>query len=396
MSVAILGMSHTKVGILKDKTLYDLILESGKAALSDATVSGNDIDAIYIANYGAEDFNNQGHIGPLALDIDPGLRFKPTTRVESACASGSAAILEAVNAIESGRYKTVLVIGAEKMTSLDTAGVTNVLAKASYWPEEGALGYTFPGLYAELAKGYMTHFGFTKEELWDTLAHISVKAHKNALENPLAQLRKEYAFDFARTISDKNPLIAEPLKLSDCSLISDGAAAVVLTTTEKAKSLKDKVVELSSIVSMTDYLGIVNPKRHNWEQEAIRHASVKALQEAGLSLSDINVAEVHDCFTINELLIYEAIGLAEQGKGREILLNGDTLITGKLPVNPSGGLKAKGHPVGATGVSMHVLVAKQLLNEAIGLQVNNAVTGLTINVGGSGATNIVSVLKRIK
>lgn len=396
MGIAIIGTSHTQVGNLKDKSLYDLILEAGKAALEDANITGKEIDAVYIANYGGEDFNNQGHLGPIALEIDENLRFKPTTRIESACASGSAAILEAYNGIQSGRYRSVLVIGAEKMNSLDTKGVTEVLAKASFWPMEGAKGLTFPGLYAELAKGYMEHFGFTKEQLWDTLAHISVKAHKNALYNPLAHMKKEYTFEYASTVSDKNPLIVDPLKLSDCSLISDGAAAVVLSTLDFARNVKDDIVEISSIISASDYLSIVQGKRDNWQQKAINIATKKALSESNLSLENIHVAEVHDCFTINELLIYEAIELASPGKGREVLLNGDTTINGKLPINPSGGLKAKGHPVGATGVSMHVLVAKQLLNEAIGLQVSNPSNGLTINVGGSGATNIVSILKRLK
>lgn len=396
MPVSIIGTSHTKVGFLNDKTLYDLILEAGKDALKDAELSGEDIDAVYVANFGGEDFNNQGHLAPYAVEIHEGLRFKPCVRIESACASGSAAVLEAINSIESGRSKTVLVIGAEKMSSLDTKGVSNVLAKASFWPLEGEKGFTFPSLYAELAKGYMSHFGYSKEELWDTLAYISCKAHKNAISNPFAQMHKEYSHEYASTVSDKNPLIAEPLKLSDCSLISDGAAALVLTTTERALELKSEVVEISGIASSCDYLSIVEGKRNNWEQKAIKIAAEKAFGEADLSIEDIHVAEVHDCFTINELLIYEALGIAEPGKGREALLRGDTFVGGKLPVNPSGGLKAKGHPVGATGVSMHVLVARQLLNKAIGLQVEGATNGLTVNVGGSGATNIVSVLRRIK
>lgn len=396
MAVSILGMSHSKIGKLEDKTVYDLLVESGRAALLDSGISGEEIDAIYVANYGAEDFNNQGHIAPYAVEVDPGLRFKPCFRVENACASGSTAVLEAVNAIESKRYKTVLVIGVEKMTSLDTKGVTNVLAKASYWPLEGEKGYTFPGLYAELAKGYMNKFGFAKEELWDTFARIAVKAHKNAMSNPLAQMHKEYTLEFASTVSEKNPIIAEPLRLSDCSLVSDGAASLVLTTTDRAKNIKDNVVEISSIVSCSDYLSVVEGKRHNYEQEAIKIAVNKAFKETGLTLKDINVAEVHDCFTINELLIYEAIGLAPMGRGRDALLNGDVYLNGKLPINLSGGLKAKGHPVGASGVSMHVLIAKQLLGEAIGLQAKDAKAGLTVNVGGSGATNIVSILNRIK
>lgn len=396
MSVSILGMSHSKVGKLEDKTLYSLLVEAGREALKDAAVEGKDIDAIFVANYSGGGFNKQEHLAPYAIEIDESLRFKPCIRVENACASGATAVEQAMFAIESGRIKTALVIGVEKMTTLKTAGVTEVLGMASYWPEEGAKGYTFPGLYAEYAKGYMQQYGYSKEQLWDTLGHITVKAHKNAMSNPLAHMHVEYAHDAVTKIHEKNPLIAEPLKLSDCSLVSDGAAALVLTTTDRAKAIKDNVVEIQAIAHTSDYLSIVEGKRSNYELTAAKHALRAAFGEANVTLKDINVAEVHDCFTITELLIYEALGLTPDGKGREALLNGDVYLGGRLPVNVSGGLKAKGHPVGATGVSMHVLVAKQLLGQAIGLQVEGAETGLTLNIGGSGATNIASILRRIK
>lgn len=396
MGISIIGTSHSKVGKLEDKTIYDLIIDVGRSALADAGITGEEVDAVLFTNYNATDFNNQSHLGPYMVEIDPGLRFKPCIRVEAACASGSVGVYEAVKGIESGRYKTVLVVGAEKMTSLNTKGVTNALAKASLWPIEGEQGYTFPGLYAELAKGYKAHFGISEEELNDTLARISVKAHTNAMQNPLAQMQKGSSMEYALNLSDKNPMIADPLKLSDCSLVSDGAAAMVITTTERAMELKDKVVEISSINMACDYLSIVEGKRHNWEHEAIRRAFNKCLEETGLTLDDINVAEVHDCFTINELVIYEAMGLTEPGKGREAVLDGSVYPGGRLPVNVSGGLKAKGHPVGATGVSMHVLLAKQLMGEAIGIQVEGAKNAVAINVGGSGATNVVSILRRVK
>ena len=367
-------MSHSKVGRQDDQTLYSLLVEAGKAALADANLSGKDIDAVYIAK----------------------LRFKPCVRVENACASGATAVAQAVYAIESGRFKNVLVIGVEKMTSLRTAGVTEVLAMASYYPEEGGKGYSFPGLYAEYAKGYMAEYGYSSDELADALAYITCKAHKNAMSNPLAQMHVEYTNDFAKTVSDKNPMIAAPLKLSDCSLVSDGAAALVLTATANALSIKDQVVEITDIVQASDYLAIVEGKRSRHELTAAKYAIGKVLNNSGLTINDIDVAEVHDCFTITELLIYEAMGLTPSGKGRDALLNGYVHVGGKLPVNPSGGLKAKGHPVGATGVSMHVLIAKQLLDAAIGEQVKNASIGMTLNIGGSGATNIASVLRRIK
>jgi len=396
MSVSILGMSHSKVGKLEDKTLYSLLVDAGREAIKDAEVSGKDIDAIFVANYSGGGFNKQEHLAPYAVEIDESLRFKPCIRVENACASGATAVEQAIFAIESGRIKTALVIGVEKMTTLKTAGVTEVLGMASYYPEEGAKGYTFPGLYAEFAKGYMQKYGYSKEELWDTLAYITCKAHKNAMSNPLAHMHVEYELEAVKNIHEKNPLIADPLKLSDCSLVSDGAAALVLTTTDRAKAIKEHVVEIQGIAHTSDYLSIVEGKRSKFELTAAKHAIKAAFGEANVTLKDINVAEVHDCFTITELLIYEALGLAPDGNGREALLNGDVYLGGRLPINVSGGLKAKGHPVGATGVSMHVLVAKQLLGQAIGLQVKGAETGLTLNIGGSGATNIASILRRIR
>jgi acetyl-CoA C-acetyltransferase len=396
MAVSILGTYHSKVGKLVDKTVYDLLVEAGKGALVDAGVTGKDIDAIFVGNFAGGQFNKQEHIAPFAIEIDKDLRFKPCVRVENACASGSSAVAQAINAIEAGKAETVLVIGVEKMTSLKTAGVTDVLATASYYPLEGEQGYTFPGLYAEFAKGYMAKYGYTVEELYDTLGHISCKAHKNAMLNPLAHMHVEYSHEFTSTISEKNPVIADPLRLSDCSLVSDGAAAIVVTRTEKAKTLKDKVVEISDIVQSSDYLSIIEGKRSNYELTAAKYAISKALENTKLTIDDINIAEVHDCFTITELLIYEALGLAPEGRGRDALLNGDVYLGGKLPINLSGGLKAKGHPVGATGVSMHVLIARQLLGEAIGIQAKGAEIGLTLNIGGSGATNIVSILKRVK
>ncbi|MBZ4664345.1 MAG: Propanoyl-CoA C-acyltransferase [Caloramator sp.] len=396
MAVSMIGFYHSKVGKLENETIYSLLVEAGRRAIEDSGLEPKDIDAIYIGNYSGGGFNKQEHIAPFAVEIHPDLRFKPCTRVENACASGSTAIEQAMLAIESGRIKNALVIGVEKMTSLKTAGVTEVLAMASYYPEEGGKGYSFPALYAEYAKGYMARYGYSKEELWDMLSYITVKAHKNAMANPLAQMHVEYEREYVRTIQEKNPLIADPLKLSDCSLVSDGAAAVVLTTTERALAMKDKVVEIKSLAHTSDYLSIVEGKRPNYKLEAAQAAIQRALRDANMTINDINVAEVHDCFTITELLIYEAMGLAEEGRGFEAIKNGDVYVGGRLPVNPSGGLKAKGHPVGATGVSMHVLIAKQLLGEAIGLQVENAKAGLTLNIGGSGATNIASVLVRIK
>lgn len=394
MSVNIVGSYHTKVGRL-DQSLYDLILEAGKGALEDSGIDPGEIGGIWIGNYSGGGFNNQEHLAPFTANIHPDLRFTPATKVENACASGSAAIDAAKNAIESGKMDFALVIGVEKMTSLDTRGVTKVLAMASYWPEEGAKGMTFPGLFAEYAKGYKAKFGFTQDQLRTMLAKVASKNHTNALANPLAQMPMDITYqEILEKPDDKNPVIADPLRLFDCSLISDGAAALVLASTDRAKKLKDKLVELSALVHTTDYLSL--NKRSSWEFTAGKLAIQNALHHAGITLDDLDFAEVHDCFTIAEILAYEAMGLAEPGEGWKLVEDGDVYLDGKLPVNPSGGLKAKGHPVGATGVSMAVLAARQLEGRAIGHQINDAEAGLTFNIGGSAASNYALVFKRIK
>ena len=395
MSVYVIGTGHTKFGKLKGKDLYQLIVEAGKEALEDSGVEAKDIGAIFVANYDAGGFNNQGHLGPIALEIHPDLRFKPTTKLESACASGSAAILAAMNAIEAGKVNFALVIGVEKMTALDTPGVARVLATGSHWPSEGSKGMTFPGLFAEYAKGYKSHYGFSNEELRVMLAKVSAKNHRNALENPLAQLPLDITYqDILNTPDEKNPIIAEPLRLYDCSLISDGAAALVLTNRENAEKCKDKLVEISAMESATDYLPL--SKRPNYEFTAGKVAVKKAYEKASITVDDIDFAEVHDCFTIAEILAYETLGITKDGEGYKALDEGIVYKDGKLPVNLSGGLKAKGHPVGATGVSMGVIATRQLLGNALGHQLKNPEIGITFNIGGSAASNYVGVYKRVK
>lgn len=394
MSVSVIGTYHSKVGRL-DKSIYDLLTDAGKGALEDAGIEASKIGGIWIGNYSGGGFNNQEHLAPYAMNIDPDLRFTPATRVENACASGSAAIESAKNAIEAGEVDYALVIGVEKMTSLDTRGVTKVLAMASYWPEEGEKGMTFPGLFAEYAKGYKERHGFSDDELRTMLAKVAAKNHRNAVANPLAQMPWDCTYeDILNKPDNKNPMIADPLRLYDCSLISDGAAALVLTSTEKAKELKDEVVELSALVHTSDYLAI--SKRSNSEFVAGKKAIEKAYDIAGITVDNLDFAEVHDCFTIAEILAYEAIGLAKDGEGWKLLDDGTVEVGGKLPVNVSGGLKAKGHPVGATGVSMAVLATRQLIGKAIGKQVQGAETGLTFNIGGSAASNYALIFRRIK
>ncbi len=393
MSVYVVGNYHSKVGRLEE-SIYDLLDTAGRGAIKDAGISADKIGGIWIANYSGGGFNNQEHLAPYAVNIDPELRFKPATRVENACASGSAAIEAAKNALEAGEVDYALVIGVEKMTTLDTSGVTKVLAMASHWKEEGKNGMTFPGLFAEYAKGYLDKYDLDPEELKITLAKIAAKNHNNALENPLAQMPWDCTFeDILNKPDGKNPMIAEPLRLFDCSLISDGAAALVLTNDNNAKGLSNDLVELSALVHTSDYLAI--NKRANYEFTAGKIAIKEAYRKAAITLEDLDFAEVHDCFTIAELLAYEAIGLAEPGEGSKLLEDGTVELGGSLPVNLSGGLKAKGHPVGATGVSMAVLATRQLLGKAIGKQVKDAKVGLTFNIGGSAASNYALVWKKV-
>ncbi len=394
MGISVIGTYHTKFGIL-EQTLYDLILEAGRGAIEDAGIDPAEIDGIWVGNLSGGGFNDQDHIAPFTVDIHPDLRFVPANRVENACASGSAAIECAKYAIESGEQKFALVIGVEKMTQRDTKDITKLLAQSSYWPEEGGKGMTFPGLFAEYAKGYMAHYGYSLEELRKDLARIAAKNHVNALENPLAQMPMDITAEKILNKPDnKNPVIADPLRLFDCSLVSDGAAALVLAPTETAKALKEEVVEIAAVGHTTDYLSIF--KRSNYELTAGKLAVRKAFETAGITLDDVDFVEVHDCFTINELLSYEALGIAPDGQGRRALDEGIVYPDGKLPVNLSGGLKAKGHPVGATGASMAVLAARQLLGNAIGIQAKDPEVGVTFNVGGSAASNYVLVLRRIE
>ncbi len=389
-NVHIIGAYNTKFGNLKEETIYSLYQEAAKGAIKDAGIDITEIDAVFVGNYSGGSFNNQEHIAPYGVNILPELRFKPMYRTENACASGTSAIHLAEMAIKSGKAKKVLVIGVEKMNSLDTNNTALTLAKASYWDKEGAVGYTFPGLFAEYAKGWMSHYGYSLEKLQEHLAEIASKAYHFGSQNPLAHLQKQRSKEELLNLpEEKNPMIAYPLRLHDCSLISDGAAAVILSDEKKQNS-----VEIVATSAASDYLNIVDSKRDNYFLDGAAEATKRAFQQAKMTIDDIQIAEVHDCFTITELLIYSAIGLTKKGSEFEALLNKDVYLGGRCVVNPSGGLKAKGHPVGATGVSMHALLYKQLTDHAIGVQVNNANAALVLNIGGSGATNMVSILKR--
>jgi acetyl-CoA C-acetyltransferase len=389
-NVHIIGAYNTKFGNLIEETIYSLYEEAAKGAIKDAGIDIKEIDAVFVGNYSGGSFNNQEHIAPYGVNILPELRFKPMYRAENACASGTSAIHLAEMAIKSGKANKVLVVGVEKMNSLDTKNTSLALAKASYWEKEGALGYTFPGLFAEYGKGWMSHYGYSLEQLQEYLVEIASKAYDFGSQNPLAHMQKSRSKEELLNLPDeKNPMIAYPLRLHDCSLISDGAAAVILSAEKTNNS-----VEIVATSSASDYLNIVDSKRGNYFLDGAAEATKDAFKQAKMTIDDIQLAEVHDCFTITELLIYSAIGLTKKGQESEALLNKDVYLGGRCVVNPSGGLKSKGHPVGATGVSMHALLYKQLTDKAIGVQVNNANAALVLNIGGSGATNMVSILKR--
>ena len=393
MKASIIGSYHSNFGKLKEKNIYDLIIEAGKGAIQDAGINIDKIGGIWVANYASNKFNNQNHIAPIALEIDDELRYTPAVHVENACASGSAAIREAKNAILSGEIDYALVIGAEKMTSSNMQQTTKILSEASHWIKEGSQGVTFPGLFAEYAKGYKKEYGFSSLKLEELLARVSAKNHKNALGNSLAQLPLDINYrDILNKSDNKNPVISSPLKLMDCSLVSDGSAAIILTSSKNASKLNKSFVQIESLVQKTDFLSL--DKRKKFKLEAGEKCIKEALNKASCEIEDIDFAEVHDCFTIAEVLIYEAMGIAGPGEAFKLLESGYTDIDGELPVNASGGLKAKGHPVGATGVSMAVLAYRQLINKSIGHQVNNAKIGLTFNIGGSASSNYAIVYKK--
>lgn len=383
MQPCIIGWGHTKFGALRDQSFEDLVIAAAREALDHAGVAAEDVDGIWLGHF------NSGMVpdafaSSLVLGMDEGLRFTPATRCENACASGSAAIWSALNAIRAGEAKVALVIGAEKMTELDTAGVTKALAGASYQKEES--GVSFPQIFGRIAGQYFQRFGDRAE----TLAKIAVKNHTNALANPLAHMQKQVSFDFANTVSEKNPLIAAPLRMTDCSLISDGAAALVIVAPELAGDFA-RAVTFRATAQVNDIMPI--SQRDMTELTGARMAFGKAFEKAGVTLDDIGFAEVHDCFTIAELMVYEALGLKDKGKGAEAVDEGLVFRGGRLPVNLSGGLKAKGHPVGATGVSMHVMAARQVTGTAGEMQADRADLGLVFNMGGSGVANYCSILE---
>lgn len=391
--IVISGAYHSKFGRLEDDSLYSLYENALKGALSDAQLSAQDIDGVFVGNFSGGGFNKQENIASYAINILPELRHKPVFRVETACASGSSAIHLAIMSILSGMMKRVVVVGLEKMTSVSTPRVSEVLSYATFWEEEGAKGVNAPCMFAELAKGYIAKYQIGEDQLRPVLAEIASKAYTNAAANPLAQLQKPRSADEILNLSDeKNPIIYAPLRLHDCSLISDGSAAIVLELDEVSDS--DNKVTIAGFYNAGDYLDLFGKNKSSSFLDGAAYAVKKALDMAEISIDDIGAAEVHDCFTITELLMYSALGIVPPGEEARAIREGWVLPEGRIPINLSGGLKAKGHPIGATGVSMHAYLYMQLLDKSYGVTKNGIENALIANIGGSGTSNAVTVLSR--
>ena len=389
MSAAIVGWAHTPFGKLDTETVESLIVRVAGDAMLDAGIAPDDVDEIVLGHFNAG-FSPQDFTAALVLQADPKLRFKPATRVENACATGSAAVQQAVKAVNAGAARIVLVVGVEQMTKTPPKQIGEYLLRASYLPEDGETPAGFAGVFGNIAKAYFQTYG----DQSDALAMIAAKNHRNGVNNPYAQLRKDLGFAFCRSEGEKNPFVSGPLKRTDCSLVSDGAAALVITDAETAKAMS-KSVTIRATAHAQDFLPM--SKRDILDFEGCSVAWQRALQSAGLQLSDLSFVETHDCFTIAELIEYEAMGLAPKGQGSRAIREGWTEMGGKLPVNPSGGLKAKGHPIGATGVSMHVMSAMQLTGQAPqGMQITGATLAGIFNMGGAAVANYVSILEAAK
>ncbi|WP_108659869.1 acetyl-CoA acetyltransferase [Acuticoccus kandeliae] len=388
MTAAMVGWAHTPFGKLADETVESLITKVATEAMADAGIGPEDVDEIVLGHFNGG-FSRQDFTASLVLQADDRLRFKPATRVENACATGSGAIHQGIKSIAAGQSRFVLVVGVEQMTKTPGPEIAENLLRASYLAEEGEIPGGFAGVFGKIAGLYFQRHG----DQSDALAKIAAKNHKNGVKNPFAQMRKDLGYEFCRTESEKNPFVAGPLKRTDCSLVSDGAAAVVLTDLATAMTRK-KAVAFRGLAHVQDFLPM--SKRDIIRFEGCAEAWRRALGAANVGLEDLSFVETHDCFTVAELLEYEAMGLTKEGEGARAIEEGWTEITGKLPVNVSGGLKSKGHPIGATGVSMHVISAMQLAGEAGDMQLANPQLGGIFNMGGAAVANYVSILQPLR
>lgn len=379
--VAIVGAGYTKFGEQWERSLRDLSKEAGVLALADSKLDGKNIQAMYVGNMSAGRFIGQEHLGALAAD-HAGLTPIPATRCEAACASGALAFKNACMAIQSGRHDVVMAAGAEKMTDLKGTDAIATLMGAGDQEWESSIGLTFTGLYALIAKRHMAQYGTTREQM----AMVSVNNHRNGVLNERAQFRNEITVEQVL----KSPMIADPLTLLDCSPITDGAAAIILASEEVAKNL-EKPIWVLSTQQATDSLAL-HDRASITELNATKVVAQKAYQETGLKPRDIDITEVHDCFSINEIIALEDLGFCEKGKGGKFVEEGKIARGGEIPTNTTGGLKSVGHPVGATGIRQLADLVMQLRGDYGPLQVKGVRTGLALNIGGSGATAVVSIL----
>jgi acetyl-CoA C-acetyltransferase len=376
--VAVIGIGKTAFGAFADRDLRSLAVEAGQKCMQDAGVTPSQIEAFYLGNFAGPSFVGQNHLAPYIAGA-MGITGVPCTRFEAACASSGSAFFHAVSAVGAGLYDLVLVGGVEKMTSQTTPKVTEILAGAGDMMGEGRAGATFPALFAMIARRHMYQYGTTREQL----AAVAVKNHANGAKNPLAHMRKVITIEQA--LAGKP--IADPLTVYDCSLISDGAAAVLIAPLERAHEFTNKAVQILGIAQTSDYVAL-DEKDDITTFRAVKEAAQKAYKMAGVTPQDIQFAEIHDCFTIAT----EDLGFVKKGEGGPYALEGCTSLKGPRPVNTSGGLKAKGHPVGATGVGQICDLVMQIRGEAGERQIERHSLGLAQNLGGSGATAVVTIL----
>ena len=380
-NVAVVGVGQTKFGEHWDKSLRDLIVEAGNLAIKDSGVERNDIGALYIGSMSPGRYAGQEHLGALAADF---LRLNnvPATRFEGACASGSLALRNAYINVASGRQDVAIVLGVEKMTDVSGAEAITSLAAAGDQESEAAIGLTFAGLYALMARKHMHDYGTTREQL----AMVSVNNHKNGINNKWAQFRSAITVDDVLNSS----LVADPLRLLDCSPLTDGAAALVLMSEQYAKRMANPVWMLGTGQG-SDTIALHDRKSYT-EVVATKVAAREAMEDAAVRMDDMNVIEVHDCFSINQIIALEDLGFCVKGKGGRFVEDGGINLDGIIPTNTTGGLKAGGHPVGATGVRQAIDIVRQLRGDSCN-QIN-AERGLTLNIGGSGATAVINVFGR--
>ncbi|MGN6721190.1 MAG: thiolase domain-containing protein [Marmoricola sp.] len=387
-STNIIGWAHSQFGRMPDEDVESMISTVSEAALEDAGLGPGDVDAIYVGVFN-NGFSAQGFEGALVGASVPALAAVPATHVENACATGSAALFAALDRIEAGRARAVLVVGAEKMTGTPAPDVQRILLSGCHRRTEEGIG-SFAGVFAGLADLYAERYG----DPHDAMARVAAKNHRNGVQNPWAHMRRDLGFEFCATASEKNPTVVGRLLRTDCSMVSDGAAALVVTNADLARSAR-RAVAIRGRAHANDHLAVA-ARRDPLALEGAGAAFRSALAEASVSLDDLDLLETHDCFTIAEVLQYEAFGIAEPGKAGIALANGETERDGRLPVNVSGGLKSKGHPLGATGVSQHVMAAMQVVGEARAMQLPKADLAAVFNMGGSGVANYATVLERAR